>query len=639
MQFKDLGLSAPILKALEEQGYKRPSPIQEKAIPPALAGRDVLGCAQTGTGKTCAFAAPILQRLEAKTGLKRPIRALILTPTRELAIQIGESFEAYGKYLKLRHAVIFGGVGQNPQVEALKRGVDVLVATPGRLMDLRDQGFVSLEALEIFVLDEADRMLDMGFIHDVRKILKWLPERKQTLFFSATMPPEITDLVNSLLKNPVKVAVNPISSPVEVIRQSVYLVDKGNKTNLLAHLMEQKRVKNALVFTRTKHGANKVARDLGKAGISAAAIHGNKSQTARQQALSDFKTGRVRCLVATDIAARGLDIEELSHVFNYNLPEVPETYVHRIGRTGRAGRGGEAVAFCDFGEKPLLRDIEKLIGKKVPLVEDHPYPMRVFEAPKRDKNGKIINEEDQEARQAARELRRQREEARKAAEQAGREAAKPSAALETAASEDAPKKKRRRKKKKEADGLRTSAPAAEELLDDLPPAPAAPRRGMRSGALMDTGDAMPNTEFHRPNPLDSDTIMDATARLLAPRRSLLASILPKGGEKSPKQQPEQKKARQQPKQVKAEEPKKVKQPKAEESKRVKQSKADQPKGGKKPVRSRSEPVQRAAGQPAPRGQRRDRPRGMPPEPPRKNQPKDSTEQASLMKPYYLDIGR
>ena len=408
MQFKDLGLNAPILNALKEQGYTSPSPIQEKAIPPALAGRDVLGCAQTGTGKTCAFATPILQRLETRTGPKRPIRALILTPTRELAIQIGESFQSYGKYLKLRHTVIFGGVGQNPQVESLKKGVDILVATPGRLMDLHNQGFLSLDALEIFVLDEADRMLDMGFIHDVRKILKWLPQKKQTLFFSATMPPEITDLVNSLLKNPVKVAVDPISSPVEVIRQSVYLVDKGNKTNLLAHLMQAKRVKNALVFTRTKHGANKVARDLGKAGISAAAIHGNKSQTARQQALSDFKAGRVRCLVATDIAARGLDIEELSHVFNYNLPEVPETYVHRIGRTGRAGRGGEAIAFCDFGEKPLLRDIEKLIGKKVPLVEDHPWPMQVFEAPKRDKNGKIINEEDAEARQAARELRRHR---------------------------------------------------------------------------------------------------------------------------------------------------------------------------------------------------------------------------------------
>ena len=286
MTFNELGLDAPILRALKEQGYVNPSPIQEKAIPPALSGRDVLGCAQTGTGKTCAFAAPILQRLEAATGPNRPIRALILTPTRELAIQIGESFAAYGKYLKLRHAVIFGGVGQNPQVEALKHGVDILVATPGRLMDLHDQGFVRLDRLEIFVLDEADRMLDMGFIHDVKKILKWLPQKKQTLFFSATMPPEITDLVNSLLHDPVKVAVNPISSPVEVIQQSVCLVDKGNKTNLLAYLMEKKHVKNALVFTRTKHGANKVARDLTKAGISAAAIHGNKSQTARQQALA-----------------------------------------------------------------------------------------------------------------------------------------------------------------------------------------------------------------------------------------------------------------------------------------------------------------------------------------------------------------
>ena len=289
------------------------------------------------------------------------------------------------------------------------------MATPGRLQDLHDQGFIHVEKLEIFVLDEADRMLDMGFIHDVKKILKWLPDQKQTLFFSATMPPEITDLVNSLLKNPIKVAVNPVSSPVEAIAQSVYLVDKGNKTALLAHLMEQKRVKNALVFTRTKHGANKVARDLGKSGISAAAIHGNKSQTARQQALADFKSGKVRTLVATDIAARGLDIEELSHVFNYNLPEVPETYVHRIGRTGRAGRGGEAVSFCDFGEKPLLKEIEKLIGRSVPLVEGHPWPMQIFEAPKRDKNGKIINEEDAEARAAAKELRKVREEARKKA--------------------------------------------------------------------------------------------------------------------------------------------------------------------------------------------------------------------------------
>ena len=631
MQFRDLGLNAPILKALEEQGYVKPSPIQEKAIPPALQGRDVLGCAQTGTGKTCAFATPILQRLEAASTPKRPIRALILTPTRELAIQIGESFDAYGKYLKLRHTVIFGGVGQNPQVEALKQGVDILVSTPGRLMDLHNQGFVSLDSLEIFVLDEADRMLDMGFIHDVRKILKWLPQKKQTLFFSATMPPEITDLVNSLLKTPVKVAVNPISSPVEVIRQSVYLVDKGNKTGLLAHLMEEKRVKNALAFTRTKHGANKVARDLAKAGISAAAIHGNKSQTARQQALADFKAGRIRCLVATDIAARGLDIEELSHVFNYNLPEVPETYVHRIGRTGRAGRGGEAIAFCDFGEKPLLRDIEKLIGKKVPLVESHPFPMQVFEAPKRDRNGKIINEDDAEARQAARELRQAREEARRAAEQAGLEAAK----AQLSGEKSPAKKKRHRKKKSgerapEAASLR-SAPQPEEAdFNDLPAPAPLPRRGVRPGALIDTGDAMPNTDFHRPNPLDSDTIMDATARLLAPRRSLLSSILPKGDKKQaePKKSG-QPKVRQQPKAVKGEDGKKVRQAKPE---------PQQSTGKKTPVRSKLEVPKKAPPQPQKKKlSRSGRPRSAPE--PRKNQPKDSTEQASLMKPYYLDMGR
>ena len=415
MTFQSLGLCAPILAALKEQGYEAPSPIQEQAIPPALAGRDVLGCAQTGTGKTCAFASPILQRLsEARTPDHR-LRALILTPTRELAIQIGESFAAYGAHLSLRHTVIFGGVGQNPQVEALGRGVDILVATPGRLMDLYQQGFVRLEDLEIFVLDEADRMLDMGFIHDVKKILKWLPAKKQTMLFSATMPPEIAALVNSLLHDPAQVAADPVSSPVEAIRQSVYFVDKCNKTKLLALLIGQLEVKNALVFTRTKHGANKVARDLGKEGITAAAIHGNKSQTARQQALSDFKAGRIRCLVATDIAARGLDIEDLSHVFNYNLPEVPETYVHRIGRTGRAGREGVAVSFCDFGEKPLLKDIEKLIGRTVPAVEDHPFPMVVLEAPKRDSRGRIVNEEDAEARAAAKEQRRQRDAANKAA--------------------------------------------------------------------------------------------------------------------------------------------------------------------------------------------------------------------------------
>ena len=373
MTFQELGLNEPILRALADQGYEQPSPIQAKAIPPALTGRDVLGCAQTGTGKTCAFAAPILQQLSGRKAQGRPIRALILTPTRELALQIQESFEAYGKYLPLRSTVIFGGVGQAPQVERLKNGVDILVATPGRLGDLYGQKLIDLSRLEIFVLDEADRMLDMGFIHDVRRILGWLPAQKQTLFFSATMPPEVQGLVDSLLHNPAKVAVNPISSPVEVIDQKLYYVDRGNKTRLLAALIRELSVKNALVFTRTKHGANKVAGDLVKAGISAAAIHGNKSQTARQQALADFKGGAVQVLVATDIAARGLDIEELSHVFNYNLPDVPETYVHRIGRTARAGADGTAVSFCAPEEMEYLAGIEKLNRRKIPVVSGHPW--------------------------------------------------------------------------------------------------------------------------------------------------------------------------------------------------------------------------------------------------------------------------
>ncbi|WP_300296173.1 DEAD/DEAH box helicase, partial [uncultured Intestinimonas sp.] len=405
MKFKELGLIPPILRALEAQGYTEPTPIQAGAIPPALKGRDVLGCAQTGTGKTCAFAAPILQRLNADVVVgPRYIRALILTPTRELALQIQESFQDYGRNLPLRSAVIFGGVGQQPQVDKLKKGVDILVATPGRLLDLQGQGLLDLGRVEIFVLDEADRMLDMGFIHDVRRVLQLLPEKKQTLFFSATMPPEVMDLVDGLLHDPARVAVDPVSSPVEIIDQKVCFVDRGNKSKLLAHLVEELGVKSALVFTRTKHGANKVAGDLTKAGISAAAIHGNKSQTARQQALSDFKAGRVRCLVATDIAARGLDIEELSYVFNYNLPEVPETYVHRIGRTGRAGHGGTAISFCDFAEQEYLKGIEKLLGKKVPVVEDHPWPMEVLEAPK-DARGRRVNAEDAEARPAAKERR------------------------------------------------------------------------------------------------------------------------------------------------------------------------------------------------------------------------------------------
>lgn len=628
MTFYELGLCAPILTALKEQDYEVPSPIQEKAIPPALAGRDVLGCAQTGTGKTCAFAAPILQRLADVPTAGHPIRALVLTPTRELAIQISESFEAYGRHLNLRHTVIFGGVGQNPQVEALKRGVDILIATPGRLMDLHNQGFVSLDRLEIFVLDEADRMLDMGFIHDVKKILKWLPEQKQTLFFSATMPPEISDLVNSLLKKPVRVAVNPISSPVEAIRQSVYLVDKANKTRLLAHLVQTLGVKNALVFTRTKHGANKVARDLEKTGISAAAIHGNKSQTARQQALTDFKSGKIQCLVATDIAARGLDIEELSHVFNYNLPEVPETYVHRIGRTGRAGRGGEAIALCDFSEKPLLRDIEKLIGRKVPQTEGHPFPMEVFEAPKKDQNGRTINEEDAEARAAARELRREREAAKKAAV-ARNESPVQSQSL-SGTGEKKPAHPRRRKKKAKAEPSQSAVASTPEQ-----PARSVPRaerpRLTRSGNLMDTGEAMPCTEFHRPNPLDSDVIMDATARLLAPRRLTVATSAPQHEEKHGGNGASRNRRGKNGGAPQTIQP-------TVSVKSVGGEQAHRPAHKNDSKTHASAPRQRHTASSSKgnrdRGGHREGPTGS-----HKSQPKDSTEQPSLMKPYYLDIGR
>ena len=631
MTFEQLGLNAPILNALREMGYHAPSPIQEKAIPPALAGRDVLGCAQTGTGKTCAFATPILQRLSAQTVSGHPIRALVLTPTRELAIQIGESFVAYGKYLSLRHAVIFGGVGQNPQVEALRRGVDILIATPGRLMDLHDQGFVSLDDLDVFVLDEADRMLDMGFIHDVKKILKWLPRQKQTLFFSATMPPEIGDLVNSLLHDPARVAVDPISSPVEAIEQSVYFVDKNNKTRLLAHLMGQLGVKNALVFTRTKHGANKVARDLEKAGVSAAAIHGNKSQTARQQALSDFKAGNIRCLVATDIAARGLDIEELSHVFNYNLPEVPETYVHRIGRTGRAGRGGEAIAFCDFGEKPLLRDIEKLIGRQLPVVDDHPYPMEVFEAPKRDKHGRVVNEEDQEARAAAREKRRARDEAAKAAAKEKRQAQQEQQAQAVEVLEQAQPSTKKRRRRGRGKAQVESAETVQVMEPETQVQPARekrPRRGVRSGTLMDTGDAMPRTEFRRPNPLDSDVIMDATARLLAPRPLTLSggqeqsrrNKRKKPAHKSQEQAAQTQQAQHAPKQSAAQE--------SRDNRAGKNGQSAKTAKGSKSRKDRTTPQKRSRG-----GYQR----GLPPEPHR--QQKDSTEQPSLMKPFYINVGR
>lgn len=493
MDFRKLGLIAPILRALADLGYITPSPIQCRAIVPALSGRDVLGCAQTGTGKTCAFAAPILQRLNAAPANRaRPIRALILTPTRELALQIEENFEAYGKYLSLRSTVIFGGVGQTPQVEKLQRGVDILVATPGRLLDLQGQGFVDLSKVEIFVLDEADRMLDMGFIHDVRRVLKLLPGQRQTMLFSATMPPEVSDLVDHLLHNPVKVAVDPVSSPVEVIDQSVYFVDNGNKTRLLANLITGLNVKNALVFTRTKHGANRVAADLVKAGIPAAAIHGNKSQSARQQALADFKSGAVRALVATDIAARGIDIEELSHVFNYNLPEVPETYIHRIGRTGRAGHGGTAIAFCDFAEKEYLKGIESLLGKSITVVEDHPWPMKILEAPAKDIRGRTLNANDAGAHSAARQRPAQRRPAVRKAPVPGAKAAK-------AVSAPNASQKKHHPRWKKAEGEQARA------LDAVLPERTA-------------GGGMESKDFHRPDPLGSEHIMDATARLLAPRK-------------------------------------------------------------------------------------------------------------------------
>ena len=373
MTFQDLPLQPAILKAVAEAGYTSPSPIQAGAIPPVLAGRDLLGCAQTGTGKTAAFALPILQNLSAQTPQRPCIRALILTPTRELALQIGDSFSAYGKHLKLRHTVIFGGVGQQPQVEALRRGVDILIACPGRLNDLIGQRLIDLSGIEIFVLDEADRMLDMGFVHDVKKVIAKLPRRRQTLLFSATMPKEIEELADSLLHDPAVVKVDPVSSTVDRIDQKLYFVEKKQKIELLAYLLQDKSIVNALVFSRTKHGADRIARLLNKAGITAAAIHGNKSQTARVNALEGFKAGKTRVLVATDIAARGIDISELSHVFNYDLPVVPETYVHRIGRTARAGADGVAISFCSAEEREYLAGIEKLNRKKIPVVTGHPW--------------------------------------------------------------------------------------------------------------------------------------------------------------------------------------------------------------------------------------------------------------------------
>ena len=377
MPFRSLNIIEPILKAVEEEGYTVPTPIQAEAIPIVLQGTDLLGCAQTGTGKTAAFAIPILQILSANKTFdkKRKIRSLIVTPTRELAIQIEESFKAYGRHTGLRCTVLFGGVNQNPQTAALRSGVDIVIATPGRLLDLMKQGFLTLRDVEIFVLDEADRMLDMGFIHDVKKLIAALPKNRQTLFFSATMPPDIVKLANTILQNPVKVSVTPVSSTVEIIQQSVFFVDKGNKSALLLEILKNQKIKTALVFTRTKHGANTVVKILLKHNITAEAIHGNKAQSARQRALANFKDQTTRVLVATDIAARGIDVDDLEYVINYEMPNIPETYVHRIGRTGRAGAEGTALSFCDAEEKDYLRDIEKLIAKKIPVTENHLFPM------------------------------------------------------------------------------------------------------------------------------------------------------------------------------------------------------------------------------------------------------------------------
>ncbi len=374
--FEEFGLRPEILRAVAEKNYTTPTPIQEKAIPFVLEGKDLLGCAQTGTGKTAAFALPILNRLQGtprKGHGRRPIRALVLTPTRELASQIAESFGAYGRHTGLRHAIVFGGVSQDPQTQALKRGIDILVATPGRLLDLMSQGLVDLRTVETFVLDEADRMLDMGFIHDIRRIIDRLPGKRQTLFFSATMPGEIQGLAGSILRDPVRVAVTPVATPAEAVAQQVHYVEKPEKIELLKHLLAGPSVRNALVFTRTKHGADKVTRQLARHHVRAEAIHGNKSQNAREKALDRFKRGQTKVLVATDIAARGLDIVDLSHVINFDLPNEPESYVHRIGRTGRAGASGIALSFCSFEERPFLAGIERLIRKHLPVAEAHPF--------------------------------------------------------------------------------------------------------------------------------------------------------------------------------------------------------------------------------------------------------------------------
>lgn len=375
MTFSELSLIAPILSALEKKSYTTPTPIQQQAIPPILAGKDIFGCAQTGTGKTAAFALPILQLMDAsrKNLNHKKIRSLILAPTRELATQIADNFRLYGAQLGFSQVTVFGGVNQNPQVATLRKGVDILIATPGRLLDLMNQGYIKLDAVEFFVLDEADRMLDMGFINDIKKVLAKLPTKKHSLFFSATASPEIMKLANTILHHPVKISVTPVASTAEKISQTVYYVSKENKRQLLKHVIEVENIEHALVFTRTKHGANRVAKDLVKSGISAEAIHGDKSQGARERALKGFKNRSIRILVATDIASRGIDVDKLSHVINFEIPEQAETYVHRIGRTGRAGESGMALSFCTPDEMGYLKDITKLIKKNIEVVSTHPF--------------------------------------------------------------------------------------------------------------------------------------------------------------------------------------------------------------------------------------------------------------------------
>lgn len=381
MSFNNLPLIEPILAALSKEGYTNPTPVQQQAIPAILQGKDLLGCAQTGTGKTAAFTIPVLQLMHQQLNGQSPkhhLQTLILTPTRELAIQIGESIAAYGRYLPFKHQVIFGGVKQYAQAQAIRNGVDIIVATPGRLLDLMQQRIIDLSTIKYFVLDEADRMLDMGFVHDVKRIIAKLPAKKQTLFFSATMPGEIKQLAGMLLNNPVKVEVTPVSSTVDIINQQVYYADKMQKLSLLVHLLKDESIETILVFIQMKHHADKLTRQLNNAGIRTEAIHGDKMQNARQRALENFKNRKTRVLVATDIAARGIDIDDLTHVLNYDLPNVPETYVHRIGRTGRAGAAGTAISFCDWSEKSFLNDIQKLIKKTIPVVKDHPFDNKMM---------------------------------------------------------------------------------------------------------------------------------------------------------------------------------------------------------------------------------------------------------------------